>query len=317
MEAGLELASDLRVEAVAELQRLAVGDSDYADDAAGRLRVLGARHDRPDWIASGDAALPSTGFFASLLGAPSAGPSRDDLAATAPPALDAARLLAETGDPDGARLVLSFALREAQDEDASEAHLVALGEALGALGEYRQPQRVAAALLAAGSEQYRTWRLAYPEAWPDRVRLEAKHADVDPHLVWAVMRRESAFFPDAVSRSGAQGLMQVMPTTWDWLAEILDEPPGDPFDVDANIRYGATYLGWLDDHFAGDEHLIVPSYNRGQGYIGRLFDGDEVRRDKDELFRAIDALETREYLQAVLATRDVYDALAAFERRSD
>lgn len=312
------LERDERWSDAADVYRtLAATDSAYADDAAWRLRVLGAREDRPDWIAAGEAALPASGFFASLLGAPSAGPTRDDLERSTPPALDASRILAETGDEEGARLVLLFALRDAEAEGASEADLVALGEALNALGEYRQPQRTAAALLRAGSEQFRTWRLAYPEAWPDLVRLHAKHAEVDPNLVWAVMRRESAFFPDAISRSGAQGLMQVMPTTWDWLAEIQGESPGEPFDIGANIRYGVTYLGWLDDYFAGDEQLIVPSYNRGQGYIRRLYDGEEVRRDKDELFRSIDALETREYLQAVLATRDVYDALAAFERRSD
>ncbi len=299
-------------EAVDVYLRLAAGDSDYADDAAWRVRVLGLREDRPDWVAAGEAALPADGFFAQLLGAPAAGPTRDDLAPADPPALQRARTLAEVGDEAGARLVLGFALREARAANADEATLVALGEALNAVGEYRQPQRAAAALLADGSEQFRTWRLAYPEAWPDRVRREAKQAEVDPHLVWAVMRRESAFFPDAVSRSGAQGLMQVMPATWDWLAEVQDEPPDDPFDVDANIRYGTAYLGWLQEYFAGEELLVVPSYNRGQGYIGRLFDGALVRRDVNELFRQIDAHETREYLQAVLAAKATYDALAAF-----
>jgi soluble lytic murein transglycosylase len=312
------LEQEGRVEEAVEVYlRLARGGSDYADDAAWRVRVLGLRADRPDWLAAGDAALPATGFFASLLGAPAAGPTRDDLADAEPAALARARTLAEVGDESGARLVLSFALREARAGGADEATVVALGEALAALGEYRQPQRAAAAFLAAGSEQYRTWRIAYPEAWPDRVRLEAKHAGVDPHLVWAVMRRESAFFPDAISRSGAQGLMQVMPATWDWLAEVQDETPDDPFDIDANIRYGTVYLGWLQEYFAGDELLVVPSYNRGQGYIRRLYDDETVRRDKDELFRRIDAHETREYLQAVLAAKATYDALAAFPARAD
>jgi soluble lytic murein transglycosylase len=167
--------------------------------------------------------------------------------------------------------------------------------------------------VAAGSEQLRTWRLAYPEAWPQRVGRAAKEAGVDAELVWAVMRRESAFFPDAISRSGAQGLMQVMPATWDWLAELQEESPADPFDVAANVRYGTYYLGWLQDYFRGELQLAVASYNRGQGYIGRLFDSDEVRRDVDELLRAIDALETREYLQAVWRGYQVYQGLARLE----
>lgn len=309
-------------EAVDVYLRIAAGDSVYADDAAWRVRVLGERYDRPSWIAAGEAALPSDGWFALRTGASVPGPSRADLPDARPDALATARSLAEANDVEGARLVLAFALRDATDAPsgadtatpldpvAREATIVALGEALAALGEYRQPQRAAAPLVAAGSEQLRTWRLAYPEAWPEHVRFHAKEAGVDPHLVWAVMRRESAFFPEAISRSGAQGLMQVMPTTWDWLAEIQDETPADPFDVADNIRYGITYLGWLDTYFDGDELLVVPSYNRGQGYIGRLYDSDEVRRDDDELLRAIDALETREYLQAVLFTRRIYDALA-------
>jgi soluble lytic murein transglycosylase len=288
---------------------LAAGDSVYADDAAWRARILAARRGDEPARARAEALLPGDSYFALRLGGAPPLPARDDLPDARPPALATARWLAEHGDEDGARLVLVLALRAAREE----AELVALGEALHALGEYREPQRLASARVAAGSEQLRTWRLAYPEAWPRRVGRAAKEAGVAPELVWAVMRRESAFFPDAVSRSGAQGLMQVMPATWDWLAELQDEPPADPFDVAANVRYGTYYLGWLQDHFRGELQLAVASYNRGQGYIGRLFDSDEVGRDVDELLRSIDALETREYLQAVWRGYRVYQGLARLE----
>jgi len=291
---------------------LAAGDSVYADDAAWRARVLAQRLGDDALLSRAEGAVPPGSFFALRLGDGAGGPrlpTHDDLPAVAPEALATAGWLAEVGDTEGARLVLAFALRDASEE----AEIVALGEALQALGEYRVPQRAAAALLNEGSDQLRTWRLAYPEAWPDLVGVEAKRADVDPHLVWAVMRRESAFYPGAISRSGAQGLMQVMPTTWDWIAELQDEAPADPFEIADNIRYGVHYLGWLQSYFSGDEELVVPSYNRGQGYIGRLFDSPEVRRDKDDLYRAIDALETREYLQNVFVTRWIYDRLVEVE----
>ena len=291
---------------------LATGDSVYADDAAWRARVLAQRLGDAELLARAQEAVPAGSFFALRLGdgaAPPRLPTHDDLPAVEPEALATAGWLAEAGDVEGARLVLAFALRDASDE----AEIVALGEALQALGEYRVPQRVADALLRDGSDQLRTWRLAYPEAWRELVTLEAKRADVDPHLVWAVMRRESAFYPDAISRSGAQGLMQVMPTTWDWIAELQDEDPADPFEVADNIRYGVHYLGWLQAYFSGDEELVVPSYNRGQGYIRRLYDSPQVRRDKDDLYRAIDALETREYLQNVFVTRWIYDRLVEVE----
>jgi soluble lytic murein transglycosylase len=291
------------------LELAAGGDGTYADDAAWRARTLAERVGADEARTRAEALVPDDSYFAIRAGADPPLPRRDDLADVRPEALATAGWLAEHADPEGARLVLVFALRAAE----SEAEQVVLGEALQALGEFREPQRAAATWLAAGSEQLRTWRLAYPEAWPHQVGREAKEAGVEPELIWAVMRRESAFYPEAISRSGAQGLMQVMPSTWDWLAELQDEPPADPFDVAANIRYGAFYLGWLQDHFRGELHLAVASYNRGQGYIGRLFDSDEVRRDMDELVRAIDALETREYLQAVWRSYRVYQGLDRLE----
>lgn len=288
---------------------LATGGSAYADDAAWRARTLAERLGDEDRERRAEALLPGDGYFALRLGAAPPLPRRDDLEAAAPEALATAAWLAEADDPEGARLVLAFALREAEEE----AEIVALGEALTALGEYREPQRRAAALVAGGSEQLRTWRLAYPRAWPQQVGRAAEEENVPAELVWAVMRRESAFYPEAISRSGAQGLMQVMPSTWDWLAELLNEAPADPFDAHANVRYGVHYLGWLQDYFGGDLQLAVASYNRGQGYVRRLYESDEVRRDLDELMRSIDALETREYLQAVWSSFRTYQELARLE----
>ncbi|MDZ7799827.1 MAG: lytic transglycosylase domain-containing protein [Trueperaceae bacterium] len=310
---------------------LAGRDSAYADDAAYRAYVLAGRLGNDEARAEAERSIPEGSYFDLRLGGDPALPDRDDLAQVRPAALDTAGWLAELGDETAARGVLSFALRDALAPDmsdapptesgaatetkADEATVVALGEALVALGEYRRPSRAASRFVNDGSRQYRTWRLAWPRAWEGLVRAEAKEADVPPELVWAVMRQESAFFPRAVSRSGAQGLMQVMPSTWDWIAELQEEPPGDPFDAATNIRYGTHYLGWLRDYFRGDLELVVPSYNRGQGYIGRLYDGEEVRRDKDDLLREIDALETREYLQAVWTNVRVYQGLDRMERQ--
>lgn len=320
-------------EAIEVYLDLAGRDSAYADDAAYRAFVLAGRLGNDEARAEAERSIPEGSYFDLRLGGDPALPDRDDLKEVRPAALDTAGWLAELGDEAGARGVLSFALRDALAGGASEgppaeagaeadprapvdeATVAALGEALVALGEYRRPSRAASRFVNDGSRQYRTWRLAWPRAWEGLVRSEAKEADVPPELVWAVMRQESAFFPRAVSRSGAQGLMQVMPSTWDWIAELQDEPPGDPFDAATNIRYGTHYLGWLRDYFRGDLELVVPSYNRGQGYIGRLYDGEEVRRNDDDLLRAIDAFETREYLQAVWTNVRVYRGLDRMERQ--
>ena len=188
--------------------------------------------------------------------------------------------------------------------------IVSIAQMLQSLDEYRQSVYAARELIALGSRSVEVWRLAYPTAYAPSVERQAAAAGISPVLVWAVMRKESAFSPVAVSRSDAMGLMQVTPPTWDWLGQLQgDTPAADPFDAPANIRYGTYYLGFLMRQFHGDRALAVASYNRGQGYIGRLFDGPEVKRNMNDLYRAIDSLETREYMQSVLLDIAVYRAL--------
>lgn len=318
----------------------ATGDRTYADDAAYRAWLLAQRRGDAATAARAAAWVPERSFFALRLGgtlpvptatddeaeplAPAAAGPAGDLATAAPEAVPSgalepttaaapaasalalARALTIVGDDEAARGELAFALRAASDR----AEVVTLAAALQRdHGEFRHSQRAAQALLNAGDRDVRVWRLAYPRAYADAVVAHAASFGVEPALVWAVMRQESAFSPVAVSTSNAQGLMQVIPSTWTWLAELQREPPGDPFDPDTNVRYGTYYLRWLLDYFGGDLELAVASYNRGQGYIRRLFEGDLVARDKDELYRHIDALETREYLQAVTLHLETYRAL--------
>jgi soluble lytic murein transglycosylase len=295
------------------------GDRSLADDAAYRALILASRAGDAAAAARAEALLPARSFFALLLGGsldvPADAPAASDpgdASTAARAALELARALMTVQDPEAARGELLFALREASGRADAEARedVIALAEALQAHhGEFRQSQRAAQALLDAGDRDPRVWRLAYPRAYPESVEGHATAFGVEPALVWAVMRQESAFSPVAVSSSNAQGLMQVIPSTWTWLAELQRESAGDPFDPDDNVRYGAYYLRWLIDHFDGDLELAIASYNRGQGYIGRLFAGDLVAGDKDELYRHIDALETREYLQRVTLHLETYRAL--------
>lgn len=291
------------------------GDPALADDAAYRALVLAERLGDDARAAAARALVPATSYFGLRLGgtldvpAAVAPTTLGDPAGASPAAataLELARALLIVGDPDAARGELTFALRAATARE----DVVLLAEALQVqTGEFRQSQRAAQALLAAGDRDPRVWRLAYPRAFPEAVRAATHEHAVEPALVWAIMRQESAFAPFAVSTSNAQGLMQVIPSTWTWLAELLDEPPADPFDPAANVRYGATYLAWLLDLFDGDTDLVIPSYNRGQGYVQRLFEGALVAGDKDDLVRFIDALETREYLQRVGLNLAVYRGL--------
>ena len=91
----------------------------------------------------------------------------------------------------------------------------------------------------------------------------AKTYGVDPRLIAAVARRESAFNPNAVSRVGACGLMQLMPAT----ARVLGI--SDIFDVRQNIFGGAQYLRQLLDAYNGDLDRTLAAYNAGPGAVDK------------------------------------------------
>jgi len=101
------------------------------------------------------------------------------------------------------------------------------------------------------------------EAYDEIINEAAEKYDMDPNLIHAVMQAESAFHPYAVSRAGAEGLMQLMP-------ELSDEMGvGDAFDPRDNIMGGARYLKRLLDYHEGNLDLALASYNAGPGNVER------------------------------------------------
>ena len=108
------------------------------------------------------------------------------------------------------------------------------------------------------------FRALQPErAYDDIIAEAAAEYDLDPALIRAVMRAESAFNPMVVSPAGAQGLMQLMPA----LAEEMGVV--DPFDPRQNIMGGAKYLRWLLDHNRGNIPLTLAGYNAGPTIVAK------------------------------------------------
>jgi len=98
------------------------------------------------------------------------------------------------------------------------------------------------------------------EGWVNQI---APHYGIDPALVMAVIRAESAFNISAVSNKNAQGLMQLIPET----AERFGVK--DSWDPVQNIKGGTAYLHWLLRHFEGKVDLVLAAYNAGEGAVER------------------------------------------------
>jgi soluble lytic murein transglycosylase len=99
--------------------------------------------------------------------------------------------------------------------------------------------------------------------YADLINQIGEEEGVDPNLVRAIIRAESNFDPYAVSRKGAQGLMQLMPGTAGRYAVE------NAFDPEANIRGGVRYLRYLRDMFAGRLTLALAAYNAGEHVVLR------------------------------------------------
>jgi soluble lytic murein transglycosylase-like protein len=104
-------------------------------------------------------------------------------------------------------------------------------------------------------------RLTAPAPVLTVIQRLAQQYSVDPHLVRAIITVESNFDPRAVSRAGAQGLMQLMPDT---AARYRVE---DPFDPHANIEGGIRYLRDLLRLFPRDLRHVLAAYNAGEGAV--------------------------------------------------
>jgi soluble lytic murein transglycosylase-like protein/tetratricopeptide (TPR) repeat protein len=153
------------------------------------------------------------------------------------------------------------------------------------------------------------WTLNYPAAFGSHVWRAAWEHDVDPLLMLAVMRVESRYRHDAVSRAGALGLVQIMPATGHRVAALLGD---SDFRVDRllepglNIRLGTFYLGELMRRF-GDRQfaLAVSSYNGGPHNIGRWLH-EKTGMPFEEFVEEIQFRETRAYTRRVLEYYAVY-----------
>jgi soluble lytic murein transglycosylase len=150
--------------------------------------------------------------------------------------------------------------------------------------------------------------LKLPLRHEDVIRQQAKDKNLDPTLIAGVIYVESRF-RDQTSHAGAKGLMQLMPSTADYIARKSGGTrfeQGDLADPQINIAYGSWYLRYLLEHYHGNTALALAAYNAGEGKVDEWW---RVASDRGETFRVADHIpfpETREYVGKVLSARRAY-----------
>lgn len=133
------------------------------------------------------------------------------------------------------------------------------------------------------------------------VTLAAEKFGVEKSLIFAVIRTESNFCATAKSEKGALGIMQIMPSTAAFVAEMLDMSGYDLFSASDNITLGVKYLAYLSGKFKFEE-AVLAAYNAGETNARKwLADGGE------SFSGVIPYKQTRKYIKKVKRRKKLYD----------
>ncbi len=197
------------------------------------------------------------------------------------------------------------ALRHATDDNALTQYRLSL--ALRDVGLYRSS--IAAAISVwrlSPAEDFRELPrfigcLIYPLYYRDLVEPEALAEGFDPLVVYALLRQESMFQSGATSFAAAHGLMQVIPSTGQQIAQALGWPPNyqthDLYRPMVSVRFGVWYLARQRDAIDGNLIAGMAAYNGGPGNAARWWQA--AQGDQDLFVELISLDETRTYIERI------------------
>ncbi len=146
-----------------------------------------------------------------------------------------------------------------------------------------------------------------PLSYQDVIRQQAAEKHLDPALIAAVIYAETKFDPRP-SSAGAQGLMQILPQTAEFLARRSGATTfrlSDLATPQVNIAYGSYYLRFLLDHYGGSKVLALAAYNGGEANVDRWV-ADARQSGRHLTIDRIPFPETRAYVEKVLRTQREY-----------
>jgi soluble lytic murein transglycosylase len=151
----------------------------------------------------------------------------------------------------------------------------------------------------------------YERGYSQYVEKYAAEQKLDPLLVYAVIKNESGFNPQARSSIGARGLMQLTPDTFEW-AQMLEQTQtkytqSDLDTPEINIRYGTVVLSALVKQF-GNEKTALAAYHAGRTNVMKWLADSRYSHDGKTLYN-IPFSETRRYVAKVAKTKEIYKKL--------
>jgi soluble lytic murein transglycosylase len=154
------------------------------------------------------------------------------------------------------------------------------------------------------------WEALFPKAyWGDLKRYSSEN-ELDPYLVASLIRQESEFNPNAISRANAVGLMQLLPVTGKKVAKdvkLRHFNASQLYTPAVNLQLGTRYFKDMVDKFGSFEYALA-AYNAGSDRVEDWLAQGKYR-DPQEFVESIPFTETREYVQAILRNANVYKQL--------
>ena len=170
---------------------------------------------------------------------------------------------------------------------------------------------LAAAIAVAGYFGYDRWeRYTHPIKYEDLVGEYSRENGLDKFLVYAVIKTESGFDPNAVSNVGARGLMQIMEDTFDWVKYRMGDEDTRYLEMyvpETNIRYGCWLLGYLYKEF-GNVETAMAAYHAGRGQVNEWLADRSISADGVHLDE-IPISDTAHYVRKIVRAMETYERL--------
>jgi soluble lytic murein transglycosylase len=158
-------------------------------------------------------------------------------------------------------------------------------------------------------------RLMYPIKYNELVFKYSETYNIDPYLVFAIIKAESNFNPKAESHKGAKGLMQLTDQTAKWGAAQLGLENFNidkVFEPETNIQIGCWYLNNLMKEFNNDLFLVITAYNGGSGNVTKWLKDKNFSQSGKSLDK-IPFKETASYTKKVVKDYSIYKKLYSIQ----